>query len=605
MYSVARQFTRRALANRAWLPAPSARALVHTTKLARQQQQHEQQQQQNDTFDGEATGVDPEVSPYAIGLSTFFVGCLSYYLYSEYGHAIKKHLPWNAASNATAGALKEAEEEARKQARRERRMRAKLVPTSEFSALEQVNWAWSNPGLYAVGSNEYGLVDPLHPGSGVGFKAAVPGLEGKIIRDAAFAKAHAAAIDANGCLYQWGTGFTGTNTSHRPIMTLKDPSIRALVVSDDYVVALDKRSRIRLIRGNNETSANHKAEQVLQFEPKLGWRENVVTISAGKAHLAATTSYGNVYTCALDSDGNSRYQLGHGPDRQAQDALFKLTRVDSEKKFSAAACGAQHTLLLTTEGEVLGVGANDFGQLCQGDFTEANSTVSELTPLQKLWKGGVFRPDRAHALQIAAGGATSYIEVEQDGCRQLLSCGSGINGQLGNSTLAHMQGKPAKVAALSDQQEFDAESGTRKPVGIRSISAANDHVVVVRDNSTNVKPDKSGKSVLASPLYGYDVLVWGQNSSGQCIPDRKHRFAEPEHPAPLYNTKGGGPAKDAAAGYNSMASPRLQAAPSQWVPPKSFKNTDTASASSAPVLVEQAFVAGHSVTAAFLRPSEN
>ncbi|KAI8321053.1 RCC1/BLIP-II [Martensiomyces pterosporus] len=590
------------------------RARVCRQAEQRQHEQHGQHEQhhkgpQIDSLDGEIEGVEPEVSPYAVGASVFFLGGLSYYLYSEYGQSIQRHLPWSSSSSVS-GDLVEAEKESRNEARRQRRMRAKMAPVSTMSALEQVNWAWTHPGLYVVGSNEYGLVDPLHPGSGVGFKAAVPGLEGKVIRDAAFAKTHAAAVDVDGNLYQWGTGFAGKNTPHRPTCTLKDAGIHALAASDNYIAALDKKSRVRVIRGNSNPSSSESHEQaaterVLEFEPKLGWRENVVAISAGKDHLAATTNYGNVYTCALGPDGNSRHQLGHGPQAQPDSALFKLKRVMANRTFSAAACGSEHTLLLTTDGDVYGCGANDFGQLAQGDFTEANSTVSQITPLRKLWKDGLFRPEAARAVQIAAGGTTSYVEVKQDDNIQLLSCGCGINGQLGNGTMAHMQGKFTKIAALSNHQEFDAESGTRRPVGIRSISAANEHVVAVRENKTNVVLDKSGDSVGKVPLYGYDVLVWGSNSSGQCIPDRRHRFVEPDHPPPLYTTRGSAQGARSArdtSGYSNVMAPRLQAAPSQWVSALSFRTTG-ADRPAGKALVEQAFVAGHSVTAAFLRPS--
>ncbi|KAJ1938940.1 hypothetical protein FBU59_004285, partial [Linderina macrospora] len=110
---------------------------------------------------GETQGVDPEVSSYAIGATVFFIGGLSYYLYSEYGHVASRYLPWSAAPPAKIEPTAEI-----KEAKRMNRLRNRLVPKSTMPATEQVNWTWTHPGLYVTGSNVHGLVDPMHPGSG-------------------------------------------------------------------------------------------------------------------------------------------------------------------------------------------------------------------------------------------------------------------------------------------------------------------------------------------------------------------------------------------------------------------------------------------------------
>ncbi|ORX70734.1 RCC1/BLIP-II protein [Linderina pennispora] len=475
-----------------------------------------------------------------------------------------------------------------KEAKRMSRLRNRLVPKSTMSAMEQVNWAWTHPGLYATGSNMHGLVDPLHPGSGVGLRTAVPGLDGKLIKDAVFSETHAAAVDSQGSLYQWGTGFTGSMAPHQPLLTRTDAKITALAATTDYIVTLDKDSRVKVLRGTHSSEVTEKA---LEFEPKLGWRENVTSISAGANHLVVATSYGNVYTCALTTQGNDRSQLGHTAAPQP----FTLRRLDSDRKFASVACGAHHTLLLTDDGEVFGCGANDFGQLAMGDFAKGTTTVTKPTPLASLWASGRFDATMARAEKIAAGAHASYVVTRSNDAVQLLACGNGINGQLGNGTLPHMQGRFTKIQALSDHQEFDSITQTRRPIAIRTLSAANDHVVAVRDNQTNVAEDKSGSSVSKTPVFGYDVMAWGGNANGECIPGRKHRFAEPVHLPPLFATKVDGKTE-------SNNAVRLQAAPRQWVSANSFANVQQGSVSGK-LLVEQAFVAGHDVTAAFLKPA--
>ncbi|KAJ2314856.1 hypothetical protein IWW54_000666 [Coemansia sp. RSA 2705] len=558
--------------------------LIPARRIRNYSQQHPRPTERHED---EVVGVEPAVSRYAIGASVFLLGGLSYYIYSEFRPALSPHLPWGGSEPAEPT---KAEREARETARRQRQVRAQMAPKSDLTAEEQLKWAWTHPGLYAIGSNEFGLADPQHPGIFPGLKCAVPGLEGRLIRSAAFARTHAAAIDSSGSLFQWGTGFAG-DAPHAPRCTLRDASICEVAATDDFVVARDRKSRIRVLRGRSAADTEIDASgAALSFEPRLGWRESVVSMSAGRSHVAVITDHGHVYTAALDASGNARGQLGHGSD--AIVPTLTLRRIESEHRFASAACGAEHTLLLTDTGDVLGCGANDFGQLATGAYHPGTTTVPELAPLARLWRSGAVRPRDARVVDIAAGAATSYAQISQGGALQLLAWGRGIDGQLGNGTLTHIQGTPTLVPALSGRQEFDHESQARRPLGVRALVAGANHALAVCDNRSNVVLDTSGAAVDASPLFGHDVFVWGSNAAGQCAPGRRHRFATPE-PAPLLYTPSGLP----AAGSEL----RLQAAPPQWISTARLRGADPGSLPKT-VLVEQAFVAGPDITAAFLRP---
>ncbi|KAJ2848885.1 hypothetical protein IWW36_003021 [Coemansia brasiliensis] len=541
---------------------------------------------QQGNYYGEVLGVDPQASPVTKAVGAVFAGGLAYYIYSEYGFSFAPYLPWSEQGALNDGEIAAADREAKERARRQRQQREKMMPKSELGPDEQIKWAWTHPGIYVTGSNEYGLADPRSPSALTGITCAVPGLEGKLFRSAAFSKTHAAAVDRDGCVYQWGTGFAG-NKSHLPVCTLKDPAICEVATSENFVIVRDRKSRIRLLSGTNGIN-NAESPTNLKFEPALGWRESVVSLAAGRSHIAVTTSSGNVYTAALDARGNTRYQLGHGSSSGVKPLV--LQRVQSNQHFVSAACGADHTLLLTAKGDVLGCGANDFGQLATGEYRVNTTTVCELSMLPKLWNNGPFRPQDTRAVTIAAGAATSYAQVAQGSNLKLLAWGRGIDGQLGNRTFAHMQGTPVSISAFSDREELDA-SRKRRAIGIRTLAAGAEHVVAVCDNSTNVVPDKSGAAVNTLPLFGYDVLVWGNNSAGQCIPERRHRFSEPEHPPLLYTS----------SSKRTDAVSRLQAAPSQWVPTAIMQSANVGKLPKK-LLVEQAFAAGVQVTASYLRP---
>ncbi|KAJ2720078.1 hypothetical protein GGI07_004827 [Coemansia sp. Benny D115] len=592
-----------------------AAALLHTSR-ATASKAHGQPMHEG-IGNGDDVGVEPEVSRYALGATAMFVGGLTYYIYSEYKHRI----PWLSGAHSTADdASAEAADSARKS--RRRMQRSERMPVSTMQPSEQVNWAWTHPGLYVTGSNAYGLVDPscpgAKPGSGSGYRASLLALQGKVLRSAVFSGTHAAALDAQGCLYQWGTGFTGSTEPHQPVCTLKDSSARQLAASRDCVLVLDSKSRVRLVPGTMSQQQQQQQPAYLTFSPSLGWRENAISISAGAEHVAVTTDKGNVYTAALGERGSARSQTGHS-DADAP-APFVLKRLPTDHKYRAAACGAEHTLLLTDEGNVLGCGANDFGQLAMGPYAPALATIATPTPLRALWKPASFAPSEARADLIAAGAATSYIQVRRanDQAVRLLACGRGIDGQLGNGTLVHMQGTPTPVPLLSDKREYSQQARAVVPLGVRSLSACGDHAVAVRDNGTNVVLDRSGASVDQRPAFGYDVLVWGSNKAGQCVPGRKHRLAEPTHPLMLFRTKGRDANADADAdadansqrsddGADDSGAPGVwpQAAPRQWVKASSFANAGLGngggSTGAAKHLVEQAFVAGPEVTAAYLK----
>ncbi|KAJ1749013.1 hypothetical protein LPJ79_004068 [Coemansia sp. RSA 1821] len=562
---------------------PGNRQAAHTSRLIRQ---YSQQQQQQGKYDGEVLGVDPQVSSVTKAVGAVFVGGLGYYIYSEYNSTIAPYLPWSGQGALKDAALAAADHEAKDKTRKQRQQRETLMPKSDLGPEEQLKWAWTHPGVYVTGSNEYGLADPHSPSALSGVKCAVPGLEGKLIRSAAFSKTHAAAVDSDGCVYQWGTGFAG-NKSHLPVCTLKDSNICQVATSENYVVVRDRTSRIRLLSGTDGIN-NAEPPASLKFEPALGWRESVVSLEAGRSHIAVTTSSGNVYTAALDGSGNARYQLGHGFSTEVKPLV--LQRVQSDQQFVSAACGADHTLLLTAKGDVLGCGANDFGQLATGSYRVDTTTVRELVMLPKLWNNGPVRPQDARAVSIAAGAATSYAQIAQGSTLQLLAWGRGIDGQLGNRTFTHMQGTPVSIDALSGHEELDADR-KRRAIGLRALVSGADHAIAVRDNSTNVVADKSGAAVSTLPLFGYDVLVWGNNSAGQCIPERRHRFSEPEHPPLLYTS----------LSKRTEAVSRLQAAPPQWVAAADMQNANVGKLPKK-LLVEQAFAAGEQVTAAYLRP---
>jgi alpha-tubulin suppressor-like RCC1 family protein len=86
----------------------------------------------------------------------------------------------------------------------------------------------------------------------------------------------------------------------------------------------------------------------------------VVQVACGVWHTALVTVMGAVYVCGLNSFG----QLGLGNDDADCPSSFKprLVELPEEAVAVGVACGARHTVALTTDGRVFTWGDNTFGQ---------------------------------------------------------------------------------------------------------------------------------------------------------------------------------------------------------------------------------------------------
>lgn len=89
------------------------------------------------------------------------------------------------------------------------------------------------------------------------------------------------------------------------------------------------------------------------------YRTNIKSISAGSYHSAFVDEIGRLFMCGRGEQG----QLGLG---STSDELtpFYVERVPD--KVAEAACGEEHTIVLTQKGEVYAFGSNRRGQLGTG-----------------------------------------------------------------------------------------------------------------------------------------------------------------------------------------------------------------------------------------------
>jgi alpha-tubulin suppressor-like RCC1 family protein len=210
----------------------------------------------------------------------------------------------------------------------------------------------------------------------------------------------------------------------------------------------------------------------LKAEGGLKFGERWTGVSAGVHHLLAVTNKGRTFSLPLSPAGNSHRQLG---TRQVFETPFPvpsssssaltlspqlppesdirfattLTEIPSLKGLEVAqvATSDRTSFVRTPAGRILGWGANESGQIGLG----ANAAVEMINVpvevvLAKNYPGGTA----LRCLDIKAAGQMTFFTVERalagkDPAIDLLACGNGMSGSLGNGLWSSASGVPTRV----------------------------------------------------------------------------------------------------------------------------------------------------------------
>ncbi|KAG2077976.1 RCC1 BLIP-II [Suillus decipiens] len=299
---------------------------------------------------------------------------------------------------------------------------------------------------------------------------------------------------------------------------------------------------------------------------KLSWGEQFISISAGRNHLLALTSSGRTMVHPMTKNANTYGQLGlrkfdiptppssaeilsssrtpvelvprsvadpfakaspfprsvassvppststniDGIDDQHirfSDALFEIPSLQGIK-VSQIAAGGRTSFVITDSGRVLGWGANEFGQIGLG----GNMTLDTIIlPTEVVLSRNVPGSVRTRCIGISAGGdLTCFVAERTDGESpvyvDLLTCGNGQWGGLGNNLYSNAQGNPVRAKNVSGLREYNENSGTMSPILPHAISVSpTGHVLLTLDTQAH-----GGKDGL-----GRDLIVWGANHDYQ------------------------------------------------------------------------------------------
>ncbi|KAK2460566.1 hypothetical protein APHAL10511_007036 [Amanita phalloides] len=298
----------------------------------------------------------------------------------------------------------------------------------------------------------------------------------------------------------------------------------------------------------------------LEVLPKedLGWGERITSIVAGDNHLLAVTSKGRTFAHPVNMHANNYSQLGmrkvevqNDPKvgiresfavdlvpRSVVDPFIrasnvnhqagsssesdKVSRVDDKSihfchyffeipvlrgvVIEQVAAGSRSSFGRTSTGRVLAWGANEYGQLGLGSDTTLETVM--IPTEVNLWRF-TSSATKTRCLDVSAGGDLTSFTVERlDESKptliDLLMCGNGRWGGLGNNAYSTAQGTPVKVKSISGLLEYNEATRCLEPIQPQSVVISpSGHIMVTLNTSRAAKG------------AGRDLVVWGRNADGE------------------------------------------------------------------------------------------
>jgi alpha-tubulin suppressor-like RCC1 family protein len=230
---------------------------------------------------------------------------------------------------------------------------------------------------------------------------------------------------------------------------------------------------------------------------------SIADLAAGEEHGAYVTSSGQLYVWGNNSSG----QLGLGTSTTLYTSPVVVSTssgVLNGKSISKVSCGSQHTLILSTDGQLFAAGNNSFGQLGNG------TTTSSTSPVAVNMSGALAGKT---VVTVVAGRLTSAA-ITSDG--QLFLWGYGGTGQMGNGNTQLSNTSPLLLSLGHTAQQ---------------IAIGDSHIVALTTNGR--------------------VFAWGLNHLGQMGDGTTSTATNPVEITTKGALSGATVVKIAAGGHNS------------------------------------------------------
>lgn len=251
--------------------------------------------------------------------------------------------------------------------------------------------------------------------------------------------------------------------------------------------------------------------------------QTVESVASGVSHTMLVTREGRVFGLGAGELG----QLGLGPRQQADQSVPRLVKELANVRIVQVACGELHTIMLSDKGRVFTCGDATRGALGLG---AADGTITVPTPVHSLRGVPVTR--------VAAGSFHSLVSTATGG---VYAWGQGKHGATGLGSL-QIEWLPRRVSGQGNHLLSVMVTEVR---GVRIPSPRVLRPALTRDGA---QVAAGGDTSMCLTAQGH-VYVWGRNSRGQhgCgdrdeVPFirhvKQHLFANGEWPALASRARG-------------------------------------------------------------------
>jgi alpha-tubulin suppressor-like RCC1 family protein len=248
---------------------------------------------------------------------------------------------------------------------------------------------------------------------------------------------HSLALTSTGQVLAWGSNSNGqlgngTTTNSSTPVAVNLPSgttVTAIAGGRAHSLALTSAGQV-LAWGYNASGQLGNGTTIGSLTPvvvSLPSGTTVTAIGGGQYHSLALTSTGQVLAWGYNYWG----QLGNGSFTDSYTPV--QVSLPSGTTVTAIAGGGDHSLALTSNGQVLAWGYNGHGELGNGSFTES------YTPVQVSLPSGT-------SVTAIAGGGNHSLALTSTG--QVLAWGRNLEGELGNGTTTTDSSTPVVVSAI-------------------------------------------------------------------------------------------------------------------------------------------------------------
>eukprot|EP00798_Chlamydomonas_sp_ICE-L_P031715 gene31715-biopygen6568 len=245
-----------------------------------------------------------------------------------------------------------------------------------------------NGELFVYGRNDYGQLGLGHTTNTITVPTKVPGIN-------------------NASLVACGEGFT--------LCVRTDGTAISTGLNDNGQLGIGSDANGQLGRGASSANVVINSNIVPMLMPD-GSNVPARSISAGGYHSAVLLNNGSAYLCGKNDQGQCGASTTLVPQANSLGIIPSLSNVVD------VACGHEHTLFTCYDGQVLGVGRNDRGQLGQGNKT------SPVTSVVQVLAGGGAGSKNGLSVEIAAGFNHSAL-IKNDST--IFVFGANDKGQLG------------------------------------------------------------------------------------------------------------------------------------------------------------------------------